>query len=405
MAVSSGQRGSPNLPRAVALAVVMALGFACGTDGATDLGSFEGIDLSEAQQFSFPAWPEVQHVTGMERLPGERAAGPELLFHGIRDVHVSDDGTFYVAHGGSHEVVALDPGGPVLWRAGREGEGPGEFQVMGGVQGWTGDTLVILDGVRPRASFLTSSGEFSRVASAVPEVPEPEWPVALLVPARPIGVAPDGRILFEGPTRVPREGSPGLRRGRTPLTLVPPSPDGSGPEVVADLPGIRAYELRTPQVFAAILAPMSVTSPLAVSREGIAWARADAFQVILFDFGGRGLRVFSVDEGLDPVTPELRADYLEEAWRPWFQVDGPVPFPSHVPAFDRVFLSWEGDVWARRFHWGERAQVWARFSAEGGGLDVYRLPTGVTVMAAAGGLAYGVYRDEMDVEHLVRIPL
>lgn len=363
-----------------------------------------GLDFSSVEHVVFAGWPELRSIDEVEFLtPGERLTS-DLRLHEVRDLLVLENDAIVVAHAGASEVLRIEPSGTVSWRSGGPGEGPGEFSAMGRLQAWEGDTLIAVDPALRRATFLSESGALARVLSGAWESPAPETPVVFSVPGQVIGVARTGELVLLGPTHARRMGEPGLRQARTHLTVISPSRGESRSETLANLPGLWAYELRNPQALPAILAPMSAGTPVAIFADVFAWARTDAFDVVVFDRGGRVHQVFSVDEPLDAVTSELRANYMD-TWQPWFPVDESVPFPSHVPAFDRVFFSRQGDMWVRRFHWGEDVEQWARFSEDGQALDLFRFPPRVQIMAATRSHAFGVSRDEMDVERLVRLPL
>jgi hypothetical protein len=136
------------------------------------------------------------------------------------------------------------------------------------------------------------------------------------------------------------------------------------------------------------------------------WARADRYEIVQFDRDGRATRVFGVREPLQRVTAPMRRSWLEtSSYRTWFPVEEALPFPATLPAFDRAFVSSSGAIWARRFSWGDTPEEWIYFTDAPVAVFRVRFPNRVRIMTATGDAAYGVWRDELDVEHIVRFQL
>jgi hypothetical protein len=165
------------------------------------------------------------------------------------------------------------------------------------------------------------------------------------------------------------------------------------------------YELKNPVgAISTVPTPMTASAPLAVRSQGIVWAHTDRHEVVLLDIYGKARTIFRVDEPLESITSAVRDTYLEY-WAAEYQPPPePVPFPSAIPAFDRVFFSADGQIWARRYKWGAIPEEWVRLEQEGAS-GRFRFPAGVQILAATASEAYGVFRDELDVEHLVRFHL
>lgn len=396
------------VPWAAALCVA-AVG-ACGQGGGDRPVRAPAIDTSGAAVKSISGWPDLREMADPTPLysDGEVEVGAPVFR--VMDLLPREDGGVFIANGGSHEILAVDRRGELLWRAGREGEGPGEFGALVGLQAWKGDTVIALDGPRNAASFWTSSGEFGRILTAGPVSAGQSEKLLLSLGGSPVGVLDDGRLVVRGPQRAFGAGEPGLRRVRTALTVV--DPENRTRLVPVELPGPWVYEVGREAPMPALLAPMSGGTDVTVPPGGadiIVWARADAFEVVELTPDGRAVRVRRVEKPRKRITASLRRAYLEQ-WSPWFEVDGEIPFPSHVPAFDRVFVSTGGDVWARRYHWGDAGEEWIRFATtpESGATSVAArlgFPPRVEVMGATETAAYAVRRNELDVEHVVRFDL
>lgn len=392
----------------LAICVALAASAACRGEPAPDVPPEYGLDLSTAETVEVGELPVAARVTDLQRMYGGRGAarGPGMLsLYRVSDLLARRGGGVYVANSGNDEILALDDGGTLRWRAGGEGEGPGEFESLAGLQGWPGDTLVALDAADNTASFWTAAGEYVRGEEAGPVQPERVPDLLLSVPGGIIGALPDGRLVILGPERVWGGGGPGLRRTRTAFTIVG---EGGSRRRPFALPGPWVYELENPGRLPAVHAPMSAGTPVAVAGHATAhdlvWARPDSFEIVFLTADGRPRRLLRIERAREPVTPSVRSRYLED-WSPWFPVEEEIPFPARMPAFDEVFVTAGGDVWARFHHWGDAGEEWVRFRGASEAVDRFRFPPRVEVMAATSSAAYGVQRDELDVEHVVRLRL
>ncbi len=91
------------------------------------------------------------------------------LLGDVRSIKGSPGGGFVIADWGDFAIQAFSSSGEPLWRAGREGRGPGEFlQIMH--MEYDGDELVVLDNKNRR---LTAISETGQVTSSRP-LPEGE---------------------------------------------------------------------------------------------------------------------------------------------------------------------------------------------------------------------------------------
>jgi len=363
------------------------------------------VDTSRAQRVSVDSLPQTTELTRSRRLyTGQVGEGGKPLFR-VVDLLPIRGGGVVIANSGASQLLAVDGSGALEWTAGREGRGPREFRGLARLERWRGDTIIAIDDGNSAASFWTTSGEFVRTTTARPTAPEPEPHLLFTLPGSLMGVLADGRLLIRGPERAYGMGEPGSRRVRTSITLVR---SGGQREVPFHLPGPRVYELRSPARLPVTIAPMSGGTAVDVVSTGrgydLAWARADAYEVVLLQADGHANRILRIRQSRESVTPSLRKAY-SKSWSPWRGVTQKIPFPSRVPAFDQVFVAADGSLWARRFHWGDRPEEWVRFDPDEGSVARYRFPARVWILTATGSRAYGVQRDDLDVEHIVRFDL
>lgn len=139
-------------------------------------------------------------------LPGQVAAQPlravqELRIDGIREdlsyvlfVDAFIDGTIVVAQPQDHHLLFYSSGGKRLAAYGRQGAGPGEFQLVGYSHGFVGDTLWVLDNFR--VNFVTSDGAHVRTSTFPRPVTNAATTELLGVgPAYPEAITPGGNWL------------------------------------------------------------------------------------------------------------------------------------------------------------------------------------------------------------------
>lgn len=363
-----------------------------------------------ADSVVFDAMPMAVELEQDTTFPADGRNAPvnEILYR-VRTVLPRRDGGLYLVNAGNHEVLAVDANGALLWRFGRRGPGPGEFSSLGNIQLWRGDSIAVVDQVRNAVTILDDAGIFARTRTfaplRTPVRPPGSGQFLISTTGLPIGLLPDERIVILGPESALRSGSPGLRHIRTALTTMDTT--GHVVELMA-LQGGLVYESPAAETFGvAGFAPMSTSVAIAVGDDGHVMASRDAYALHVLDHDGTVRRVFHVRALPEPVTPELRADYLENSgWRTWTEVADSIPFPERLPAFDRVLLSaGDGSVWARRFTWGRRPEEWLRFDVRAYTVQRFRLPARMSLRAATGDAVFAVHRDELDVERLVRLHL
>lgn len=125
-----------------------------------------------------PAGPALAQtpVVGVPRLPGfpVRISAVEVLnkdpdlFGMVTDLAVRPDGSVCATDMGFHQVVCLDGNGRVLFKSGRQGQGPGEFQVPYRIAALPDGSLLALDIGIQRLSRLDPAGKYVQ-----------SWPVAM----------------------------------------------------------------------------------------------------------------------------------------------------------------------------------------------------------------------------------
>ena len=97
---------------------------------------------------------------------GEQGVDADLTFYGLPYFAVGDDGRVYALDMGNHRVLVFGPAGRHLMTLGRQGQGPGEFQLgsIGSIE-VTENRIRVDDRGNNRLSIWTLDGDFLEARS------------------------------------------------------------------------------------------------------------------------------------------------------------------------------------------------------------------------------------------------
>lgn len=102
--------------------------------------------------------PPPPSADAVEYRPVLRAtSAPAARLTSVAGLDVDARGTIYVAD--NHEVAVLARDGRLLRRIGRQGQGPGEFQGVGGVRLLPGDSVFVFDAVSARVTVFPPASD------------------------------------------------------------------------------------------------------------------------------------------------------------------------------------------------------------------------------------------------------
>ena len=142
----------------------------------------------------------------------------------------------------------------------------------------------------------------------------------------------------------------------------------------------------------------------AVHGERVFVSDGETFQVSVFDKSGRLESIFRLDRSPASLSPETEARYLREATEAGREISA--PFPSSLPAYDKLVVDDMGRVWAHRYApFQDGPNETDVFGADGVYLGDVVMPVGFTLFDVRGGRALGVAKDELDVERPVALRL
>lgn len=314
------------------------------------------------------------------------------------------DGSLVVANGGTNHVRAFAPDGSLLWQAGGEGEGPGEFLGLSWVGVLAGDSVLAWDLRSRRLTVFAPDGSLARTY--------PSTPAEGATMAAP-------RAILEGP-RVLVSGGVSFTGGEGPDTeLVWPE----ATQYLADLDGAIEDSLLTVPMseFVILRGEGSIgIMPPPLARAGFLDARgrwivsgsSPSIDLTVRASDGTVVRrVRLATESGAPaagdleraVDAELGPDADPEVRRARLQQLADVPLPDRYPVADDVVVERDGTIWLRswRAPWQADAPArWRVFDSAGVFLGLVAMPPGFDLESIEGDRLVGVHTDALDVEQV-----
>ncbi|HEX7051634.1 MAG TPA: hypothetical protein VF188_15625 [Longimicrobiales bacterium] len=395
----------PRLSAALAATLAAwACGFgdAPGGDGQTvrDSAGIRIVENGAPQWRDGRAW----RLASAPALDIGRVDGPEeTQLHRVVGAVRLGDGTIVVANAGTGEVRWFDGAGGYLAGAGREGGGPGEFRRLSWIGRVAGDSVYAWDSSLRRLSVF-HAGRFIRdVRGHLPE--ERAYPTAR-------GVLRDGSLLVTpGAVYVPEERL-GVQRPPMPLWIL--SRAGEPLVTLGPFPGasVNLRAAATPGAWIRTPVPFGAATLVAAAGDRIAVGDNAAYEVRFYASTGELIaRIRRTDATPRTVRPEDLAAELErrlsgvppveeirEGIRASFRE---TPAPETLPYYQALVADGEGNLWVRRYAApAEPAAVWDVFGPDGRWLGPVSTPDGFEVTDIGADYVLGIWKDELDVEHV-----
>ena len=413
------------LSRLSGLAAAACAVLACASDSTTawqgSISDSAGVTI--VQNPTQPLWRPDETWTLTEELRIGTAEGePEYQFGqipaspGVAALAVGSDGRIVVLDQQAQHLKVFGPQGAYERTIGGPGGGPGEIGPgVSAVVVSTGDTLLVSDIGNQRANLYTLDGTYVR-----------SFPLSFAdgIPFR-WESSEDGRIVAQ------------LRRIAFPGSTAPPDSmdviavrnlDGSVGDTLMLVPSGKTFSFASgaPE-FNFFSAEPSWT----LAGDRIAYGVNSEYRIGLYTTGGRLERVLLRPFERDPVASDDQdaiKDLLGTAWRdagvPPQQIDQlmqGVHFAETYPAYAQIKATPDGTVWVQRlqapskltpeeregfnpvFDLGSRE--WDVFDEEGRYLGVVITPPRFMPVCMLGHAIYGVQRDELDVQYVVKLTI
>jgi hypothetical protein len=395
--------GSGSVPAAAVVAISIVVGACGGAGDAADrvvVRDSAGIEIIES-----PAGlaDRPYHLRLGDRVAdiGVVDGAAEYQLFRVTSVASLTDGRIVVANGGTQELRFFDSSGAFLFATGGRGDGPGEYQYPLIVPSLHSDSLFVFDQQASRLTVLNLEGELVRT-------------VASGRFGDPLGVVSDGRMLIVRSTaRAGFDTPEGLMPNQRVLQLM----------VFGDVTADTLARYDGPDLFmsnqngriAFTTVPFDVVPNATVGDGRIFATPGRMAEVHELAPDGRRLRIMRVAREPEQITRERFDAFVERRVQ---SVDDPAeaaearrrygetPMRELVPAYSRILVDSEGNIWAERYREDTATPpTWTIFDASGEAAGMLAFPAGTRLLAVDGSRAIAVRRDEMDVEHVVAWPL
>ncbi len=326
-------------------------------------------------------------------------SGPDHEFYRVADALTLSDGRIVIANSGSYQVRVYAPDGSSLGSIGREGEGPGEFQRFFNIDAFAGDSLLVhtypgrMTVLDPELEFVRTFdlGALARRMQA--------WDAELV---GTVGVAMEE---FEGDNALIRP----------PLSVVRFDVEGVPLDTVMRLPGTEAFFFMTELGLSGGRPLFAKTTVVAAAGEELLVGLADSLAFSVYGPDAALRRIVRVEEPDlrltdEEIDAELEARVGPDPDRFTRDMHDALPIPATRAAYEDLLVDSTGHVWAStQPSWRDRREMaaldWNVFTPDGEWLGAVEMPARFRPLEIGADYVLGVRYDEMDVEHVLTLPL
>ncbi len=344
---------------------------------------------------------------------GAVEGNPDYQFGQIGFMAVDSQDRLYVLDAQAQEIRVFSPEGEFLQRIGRPGEGPGELRGAIYVVMGTGDTLFVPDTQNQRLNRFTTDGTAltsvrMSIEDGLPAVFQSTDAGVIAVQIRPLSLpnrpAPDSMDVI---VRLESSGSLGDTLMRF--------PSGQTLNLGGATPEINLY---------------SAEPAWQLRNDGkILFGVNDQYRVSLYGADGALERIITKPFQREPVSQRDKdaiLGFMEGMWRDagvppalLQQLRTMVHFGEFFPAFSAIQSGLEGTTWIQHVQSAAAlsdeeledfnliedsgAPEWDVFDADGRFLGVVAMPPRFAPRLFRDDKIYGVWRDDLDVQHVVRL--
>jgi hypothetical protein len=346
---------------------------------------------------------------------GEIDGAPEYQFAQITGLDADAAGNIYVLDTQARRVRVFSRDGEFLREMGGAGSGPGELGAFSvGLFLMPGDTVLVVDMQQQRFTRWTADG-------------------------RPIGSTPID--LAQGiPMRFEKRADGGLVQQARRVAMgapatTPPGPasdlllvrgaDGALRDTLFTLPAGRSFEIGDGTARIRLFEAEPIWTLVGDTR--VAYGMNDNYRIQLRRMDGGVERIIVKDFTRQSVTESDRSGILDFLRRAWVEAGVPpaamdqlmagVTFGDFYPAFSNLLGGPGGTLWVQQVRSGRQmleaggsfdvqdigAPNWDIFDREGRYLGTQRLPDRFQPVRVRDRHIYGVWRDDLDVQHVVRL--
>lgn len=327
---------------------------------------------------------------------------PQYQFSRIIAALRLPSGDIAVANGGTQEIRYYDAAGKHLRTIGGAGGGPGEFQFLSWIRGLPGDSLLAYDMRQRRLSTFDSTGALvgSETLTFDGQKGSP----------RPVERFPDGTLLIQtGSAFSAGELKSGARRDS--VIYLHSSADGTTLNEVTGLRGSEGFIKTDGQSITVAKLPFGRSSSYSLAGEHIFAADNDVYEIRVYSPNGDLERLIRRSGKARPVAQadidEVKRKRIDEIDNPAFRKEmegilAEMPIPATMPAFAEFRTDSADDLWVKEYPGADAdaPSTWTVFDPEGQMLGQLSMPARFQVMQIGDDFVLGVWKDDLDVEHV-----
>jgi hypothetical protein len=320
-------------------------------------------------------------------------------FHRVRDATRLADGSIAVADGGSNEIRVFSAAGEFSISIGREGAGPGEFRALSSVDRFGDDSLLAFDPGLQRLTVASIDGTSLRVLRPHPA----DLRLASVLPLT------DSSFVVVTRERGSDASDGSVRRGSLSLLRLSAS-SGVPIDTITSMPGNESVAYSSGGFVAAIAPLFPKASHIGVVRGDVVIGTADSLEYRVLSEDGRLRRIvrvpgFELDVSAAEVEEGRAARLAGASGMPEMFRDGleRLPRPATRPAYSSLKVDTEACLWLAQYKLPSQVDeptTWEVFSESGEWLGKVHTPSRFTVYEIGADYVLGLWRDELDVEHV-----
>jgi hypothetical protein len=343
---------------------------------------------------------------------GVQAGDSAHELYGVNRAHRLSDGSIAVSSSTTNDIRIFDARGGLARRIGRSGEGPGEFNGLGGFEVLPDDTLLAVDLGRHALTAFAADGSFSWTRSfatgSCSWIAE-EWPVRFRLP--------DGRVLIvceasDLRSRMQSGQAPiGSTDRSTALVLAFPATDASA-NTIHSLPGIEYGIIDAGQGPGTMYPPFGRRVVYALTGNGLFIGNQERFAVREYSSNGNLQSIVRGPTTDLAITP-ADLDDLRRALMLNTPTDDPAatqfieqylstyPRPQNRPAYGRILVDAAGRLWiSEYYHQFETPVRWAILDFDERNAASLTVPERFEIYDVGVDYVLGRWRDEIGVEYV-----
>ena len=330
---------------------------------------------------------------------------PNEQFTTIRAVWELPDGTIAVGNMSHPPAIRVfDQDGSYIRTIGRDGDGPGEFRWIAEMWLVPPDTLIVYDVQQSRVTVVDVQGRVLGTTFFNPGADSPGLSPVILV-----GRFSDGTYVAR-PNAYLRSAEG--RSGRTMLAVERRQDDGTVVDTIAVLPDVEFDTCEGGRHCRPVFGKRAAFLAHGTSYYS---GMGDEYSIDEYDVSGTLVRRIRRRAAPSRVTQEMRDQYIEnEVSRLYPSRASQIrrrleetPVAETLPAFDRLFiLDQAGNLWVKDYpNPGDTVASFSVFDGEGRFLGDVTMPLNFRPHAIGLNHVIGVWRDELDVESVVKFAL